>query len=73
MNYISRQVFEMLPNITRYLEPVLLMHLYKKLCDMSPSQHTEQSINVVSAAVRTIWMYAIHQKPVHGSPILAKR
>lgn len=68
MNYISRQVFEMLPNVTRYLEPTLLMHLYKKLVSMEVSQHTEQSINVVASTLRTIWMYALHQKPVFGSP-----
>lgn len=63
MNYISRQVFEMLPNITRSLEPALLLHLYAKLREMDPASHTELTINVISAVIKAIWSHAVAQKP----------
>ncbi|OQV12153.1 Ubiquitin carboxyl-terminal hydrolase 34 [Hypsibius exemplaris] len=72
MNYISRQVFEMLPSVTRLMEPPLLMHLYEKLREIEPACHTELTINVVSAVIKAIWTSsAASQKPVLG--MLPKR
>lgn len=55
LKHCGRQVHDLMPGLIRALAPKPCAHLYTLLCALPPKDHTEQSLYLASALMRTMW------------------
>jgi ubiquitin carboxyl-terminal hydrolase 34 len=55
LKHCSKTIYDILPSLVKNLAPKPATHLYNLLCRLDPSEHTEQSIYIVSALTKLIW------------------
>lgn len=56
LKHCSKPIYDILPSLVKNLAPKPAAHLYSLLCRLDPKEHTEQSIYIVSALTKLIWV-----------------
>ncbi|XP_072159450.1 LOW QUALITY PROTEIN: ubiquitin carboxyl-terminal hydrolase 34 [Bemisia tabaci] len=55
LKHCSKQVLDLLPPLINNMEVTPVLHLYNLLCQLSPKNHTEQTLYLASGIIKFIW------------------